>query len=445
MTAQIDGLDLAPSRTHSGLGPPDLNPPDLDPPALDPPALDVHDLTDPDLVVTARALALVDAVMQHEDTAPLEAAFAADDEDDEGLGSRAACPEAGFRAFMTHYQRRVRNLLRHYLRRPQDVDEATQDVFLKMWLCWDPAQTPQHRHALVFRVTRNTAYDKLKSRAFREYEKTVFSDDVDDSAATDGSPDHHVLRAERIAAVRAALIDLPEKQRELLVARWYQETSFADLAADQGTTPRALITQQTRIFNKLRLRLAQASVLPLTRPGLSQRLRTLLSSMPDAAHTAMIGVLVTSLAAAQPAAIVPDHVPARDAAGYAAEWQRPLPAFSFRATELAAAGDDTSGGAPDVVRPAAAVPPRTDRDQPPRTIPALPLPTPDVEVGPCDEGADGDQVTVEVKALDVRKCRKQNVVELCPVVPRGIPGVTCRTQGKPSYLVPLPAPGTETL
>lgn len=395
-----------------------------------------HDVSDVELAAVARHIAAIDAAMDTEDVSALEAAFAAEN----APALPAPSDDAAFRGFMVLYDGRVRRLLGHYLRRSQDVDEGAQDVFLKMWRCWDPAQTPGHRHSLVFRVTRNTAFDRLRSRAFREYEKTIF--DADDVAAVgDGSPEQHILRSERIEEVRAVLDVLPPEDRELIVAHWYAGVSFAELAASRGTTPRALITMQTRIFRKMRLRLAQACAAPVARCSeLWQRLRNIFFSMPpDIAQAAIIGVMVTSLVAARPGglALPPPDDMGHGAVPIAMEWQRPD--LAPRSTPHGRGGNTQMSRAGGPTR-RHALPPSPDPERPKRTIPDLPLPSPPPVVGSCDEGLDGDQITVEVQPLGLSVCRKQSIVQVCPVVPQNLPGVTCRTQGKPSYLVPLPTP-----
>jgi RNA polymerase sigma-70 factor (ECF subfamily) len=69
--------------------------------------------------------------------------------------------------------------------------------------------------------------------------------------ASGTSPSKRVLREELRDRVQAALMQLPEHHREVLVLRFLEQLSTAEMAADLGITEGAVKTRQTRALDHL--------------------------------------------------------------------------------------------------------------------------------------------------------------------------------------------------
>jgi RNA polymerase sigma-70 factor (ECF subfamily) len=65
------------------------------------------------------------------------------------------------------------------------------------------------------------------------------------------SPSNHALREELRDRVQAALTQLPEPYREVLVLRFLEELSTSEMAAVLGTSEAAVKTRQTRALERL--------------------------------------------------------------------------------------------------------------------------------------------------------------------------------------------------
>jgi RNA polymerase sigma-70 factor (ECF subfamily) len=111
---------------------------------------------------------------------------------------------------------------------------------------------------------------KLHQRHLHARRRSVTREDLplpDDSAlalanrlaANGTSPSHRLVRAEVLDRVRAALAALAERDREVLVMRFLEQLSTADIAAVLGISEGAVRTRQVRALERLRGLLAQDS------------------------------------------------------------------------------------------------------------------------------------------------------------------------------------------
>ena len=70
--------------------------------------------------------------------------------------------------------------------------------------------------------------------------------------AADEAPDAGLVRGEEAAAVRRALHALPEEQRRVVVARVYDDKTFAQIAREAGVPLGTVLTRMRLALDKLR-------------------------------------------------------------------------------------------------------------------------------------------------------------------------------------------------
>lgn len=101
-------------------------------------------------------------------------------------------------------------------------------------------------------VCRNAAYDRLRALERRARRGGELSPDTPDPAP---GPEEEVLRRERAQALERALNTLSQADRRLFYRKYYYLQSTARIAAELGTTQRAVEGRLYRIRKKLQKQL----------------------------------------------------------------------------------------------------------------------------------------------------------------------------------------------
>ncbi|MFL5351969.1 RNA polymerase sigma factor [Archangium sp.] len=171
-----------------------------------------------------------------ETTLPLAAA--ATDPSDEAL-CRAflAGDEAAFGSLVERHRALVFALMRRYTARPEDAADLAQQAFLRaleasrrVFSRWSPSGPAPFR-AWLIRIALNLA--KNHARQGRRWLHAVEHPDTE----APGESAHEALeRGERERQVRAAVLALPRRQREVLTLRVDAGLGFRDIAETLGIT-----------------------------------------------------------------------------------------------------------------------------------------------------------------------------------------------------------------
>jgi RNA polymerase sigma-70 factor (ECF subfamily) len=166
------------------------------------------------------------------------------------------------------YGSRIYQLALRQTKNPEDAEEVTQDVLLKVYRKIDAFRGDAALSSWIYRITFNTAMSRLRTgRAARTAER-----DRDDQAVpvlVDWSrmPDEEMLRAQLREAVAAAIAELPEIYREPVVLRDIQGLSTEEASSRLRVKDQTLKSRLHRGRMMLRERLrAFATGVTLHRP-----------------------------------------------------------------------------------------------------------------------------------------------------------------------------------
>lgn len=142
----------------------------------------------------------------------------------DALAKRYAAPLARF------FERRVRN--------KHDVPDLVQDVFLRLSALPDPSAIEKPEHYL-FVTAASALRDKARRDAVRQAGQHVELDE-NQLEGSDLTP-HRVLEGKQaIAQICAALLELPERSRDVFVLRVFEECRMGDIARAIGISRRAV-------------------------------------------------------------------------------------------------------------------------------------------------------------------------------------------------------------
>ncbi len=146
-----------------------------------------------------------------------------------------------------HFSPLIRYIIAPILSDERDREECLSDVLLRVWERID-AFDPQRGSWINWLSTlaRNTAIDRARRLPPVQDELT------DTMPAPQSDPEQELLRKERQQALYRALNQLDTYEQSLFYRKYYYRQSTAQIAAECGTTERAVEGRLYRIKKKLR-------------------------------------------------------------------------------------------------------------------------------------------------------------------------------------------------
>src|SRR5437762_2088504 len=147
----------------------------------------------------------------------------------------AAClagRKEAFDVIVERHRRHVYQLCYRFVGNHEDASDLAQDVFVRAYRGLRSFKGQSSLGTWLYRIGVNVCLNRVsaKSPAVEPIEERQF---VDERAE---SPSERVLRDERGARVRAAIAQLPRKQRATLILRTYHEMSHQEIADILGSS-----------------------------------------------------------------------------------------------------------------------------------------------------------------------------------------------------------------
>lgn len=149
--------------------------------------------------------------------------------DPELLGLFHNGEEQAFNELVRRHQERVYWVARRVLGTHEEADDIVQETFLRMYTGIGRFRGESSLSTWLYRIAMNLALNALRKKRLR----TVLR--LDDLAAEppsrSESADAPLLRKESDEALRRAVEALPAKQKKVFVLRYFEELSYAEIAA----------------------------------------------------------------------------------------------------------------------------------------------------------------------------------------------------------------------
>jgi RNA polymerase sigma-70 factor (ECF subfamily) len=158
--------------------------------------------------------------------------------------SLAARDESALAELYDRYGGLAYSLALRILRDPGRAEDVVQDAFLKLWN--GAARFDESRGSLrawLVTAVRNRAIDLLRGRSLHERQELALQPDV---ASSKAGPDELAAWAEERAAVRAALAELPEEQRQAVLLAYFGGLTQSEIA-DVSGVPLSTIKGRMRL------------------------------------------------------------------------------------------------------------------------------------------------------------------------------------------------------
>lgn len=153
-----------------------------------------------------------------------------DERTDEVLVKEAQAGDRhAFLVLVERYQARIWRQAMRIAQKSELADELAQQVFLKAFTKLKTFRGEAPFGAWLSRVALNLGRDLKRSQA-----RATLVDIEDVTVAEDAVSEEQVGAERKKAALRTAIEALPQKQREVVVLRVYEDYSFKEIAASMG-------------------------------------------------------------------------------------------------------------------------------------------------------------------------------------------------------------------
>jgi RNA polymerase sigma-70 factor (ECF subfamily) len=168
----------------------------------------------------------------------------------------AAGHERAFEELVTRHQHLVFNTIHRYVGEAAAADDIAQEVFV---VVWNKAATFKGRSSFstwLYRVVINECLQFRRTRRRRPQTLSLAGIDEDrPPEALQVEPDHE--QAARVAAVRSALAELPERQRIALILEHFEGRSYREIAEMMETSVSSVESLIFRAKESLRNKLTR--------------------------------------------------------------------------------------------------------------------------------------------------------------------------------------------
>lgn len=150
---------------------------------------------------------------------------------------------------MREHQTVVRNLIYHIMRNSEDVEDLTQEVFLRAYQSIHRYRGGSFR-AYLGQIARNLCYDVLRRKKVRlgvGYVELV----PDEIPSVERGPEDVAVTKQLAAEIREFLTTLPQIDREILLLRHVHQFSYDEISSVLGIKPGAVRTRISRARQKV--------------------------------------------------------------------------------------------------------------------------------------------------------------------------------------------------
>src|SRR5205814_8342144 len=153
--------------------------------------------------------------------------------DEAGLIDACRAGTSGaFELLVERHRRSVYQLCYRFVGNHEDASDLSQDVFLRAHRGLKNFRGHSSIATWLYRIGVNVCLNRVSAK--QPVVEAIDAREFEDAGAE--SPSDRMLRAERGARVRAAIRQLPPKQRAALVLRTYHELSHQEIADVLGSS-----------------------------------------------------------------------------------------------------------------------------------------------------------------------------------------------------------------
>ncbi len=181
---------------------------------------------------------------------------------DEELVEACQSGEASaFDVLVARWEDRIRGAAYRFLGSDEEARDVAQEAFLRAYQAIGTFKKEARFSSWLYQIATNLCRDRLRRRKTRA---TVSLEALEESGPvmveTRPGADERLLERDLARAVRRAVSELPEEQREVVILKEYQELTFLEIAQALDVPVSTVKTRLYRGLGQLRLRLERDGV-----------------------------------------------------------------------------------------------------------------------------------------------------------------------------------------
>ncbi len=142
--------------------------------------------------------------------------------------------KSAFTFIQNKYKSRIKSLVRRMIKDPDDVDDLTQEAFIKAYNALDTFQFAYNFSAWIYRIASNSCIDFLRKKRFNtiSLNQSIGGEDdlYIDIPTNDMTPDVEMISKERKKILNKAIEDLPDNYKEIIKLRHTEEMDYKEIA-----------------------------------------------------------------------------------------------------------------------------------------------------------------------------------------------------------------------
>jgi len=149
-----------------------------------------------------------------------------------------------YQNFLREHQDRVFSYALYMLRKREDAEDVTQEVFVKVWRNWDNIDQSK-REAWIMRVAHNYCIDMFRKKTGnRKYWSSIDDNEyqLNRNPETWHMPEDQFAQDEKQQNLLNAVSELPEKTQSMMLLHYYQGYKFYEIGEIMGLSLSAVKT-----------------------------------------------------------------------------------------------------------------------------------------------------------------------------------------------------------
>jgi len=164
--------------------------------------------------------------------------------------------ERAFEELVRRYQRQVANLIYLTMGSREEVDDLTQEVFIRVHRSLSRFEYGASVFSWIYRIAVNLCIDEIRRRKIKKTLSLEFFNDHrlerERQSKAKPSADEHTLQEEKKQVIRDALQKLSPVHRQVMLLREYEEMSYDEIAKTLRISTQAVKSRIFRARDELR-------------------------------------------------------------------------------------------------------------------------------------------------------------------------------------------------